>query len=167
MNRNKPPLIPPGGSTHSRLNVGSPFDDLWKGRIGIRVGRVEPRPLQLRPVSAGPEETPRKLIDLLIGVDQLNFLRADQSAAYLQTESDGIPEIFRCAVNSESSAKRNLKYFHILAIKFILFPLYTCVKAGVLNLLVPAYPQIKIVHLCVPPNQTCIHFTYPQIKNST
>ena len=119
MNRNKPPLIPTGGSTHSRLNEGSPVDDLGKRRICIRVGRVEPRPLQLRPVSAGPEETRRKLIDLLIGVDQLNFLRADQSAAYLKAKSDRIPEIFRCAVNSESSAKRNLKYFHILVIKFI------------------------------------------------
>ncbi len=40
-------------------------------------------------------------------------------------------------------------------------------RAGVLNLLVLVYPQIKIVPLCVPPNQTCILFAYPQIKNST
>ena len=39
--------------------------------------------------------------------------------------------------------------------------------AGVLNLLVPAYPQIKIVPLCVPPNQNYMPFAYPQIKNST
>ncbi len=36
-----------------------------------------------------------------------------------------------------------------------------CSKLGVLNLLVLAYPPIKIVPLCVPPNQTCIPFAYP------
>ncbi len=40
-------------------------------------------------------------------------------------------------------------------------------SAGVLNLLVPAYPQSKIVPLCVPPNQNCMPFAYPQIKKST
>ena len=40
-------------------------------------------------------------------------------------------------------------------------------RSGVLNLLVPTYPQIKIVLLCVPPNQNCMPFAYPQIKNST
>ncbi len=39
--------------------------------------------------------------------------------------------------------------------------------SGVLNLLVLAYPQIKIVLHCVPPNQNCIPFAYPQIKNFT
>jgi hypothetical protein len=39
--------------------------------------------------------------------------------------------------------------------------------SGVLNLLVTAYPQSKIVPLCVPPNQNCMPFAYPQIKNST
>ncbi len=39
-------------------------------------------------------------------------------------------------------------------------------KPGVLNLLVPPYPQIKIVLLCVPPNQKYMPFAYPQIKNS-
>ncbi len=37
-------------------------------------------------------------------------------------------------------------------------------KAGVLNLLVPTYPQIKIVLLCVPPNQNCMPFAYPKSK---
>ncbi len=36
--------------------------------------------------------------------------------------------------------------------------------AGVLNLLVPAYPQIKIVPLRVPPNQNYMPFAYPQIR---
>ena len=40
-------------------------------------------------------------------------------------------------------------------------------RAGVLNLLVLVYPQIKVVPLCVPPNQTCIAFAYAQLKNST
>jgi hypothetical protein len=40
-------------------------------------------------------------------------------------------------------------------------------RSGVLNLLLLAYPQIKIVSLCVPPNQNCIPFPYPQIKNYT
>ena len=40
-------------------------------------------------------------------------------------------------------------------------------NSGVLNLLVLAYIQIKIVTLCVPHNQSCISFTYPQIKNFT
>ena len=39
-----------------------------------------------------------------------------------------------------------------------------CHIPGVLNLLVPANPQIKIVPLCVSPNQNCIPFVYPQIK---
>ncbi len=39
--------------------------------------------------------------------------------------------------------------------------------SGVLNLLVTAYPQSKIVPLCVPPNQNCMPFAYPQIINST
>ncbi len=39
--------------------------------------------------------------------------------------------------------------------------------ARVLRLLVLDYPQIKIVPLCVHPNQTCIPFVYHQIKNST
>ena len=47
-------------------------------------------------------------------------------------------------------------------------------KAAVLNLWVLAYPQIKAVTLCVPPNQTCTpsrtptlrlyQFAYPHIK---
>ena len=37
----------------------------------------------------------------------------------------------------------------------------------VLNLLVLTYPQIRIVPLCVPPNQNCIPFAYPQIINPT
>ena len=40
-------------------------------------------------------------------------------------------------------------------------------KAGVLNILGLAYPLNKIVPLCVPPNQNCTPFAYPQIKNST
>jgi hypothetical protein len=40
-------------------------------------------------------------------------------------------------------------------------------RAGVLNLLLPQYPQIKIVPLSVPLDQNCMHFAYPQIKNST
>ncbi len=36
-------------------------------------------------------------------------------------------------------------------------------KTWVLNLLVLAYPQIKIVNLCSPPNQSCLPFVYPQI----
>jgi hypothetical protein len=42
-----------------------------------------------------------------------------------------------------------------------------CYKPGVLNLLVSAYPKIKIVSLCVPPNQNYMPFAYPQIKNYT
>ena len=40
-------------------------------------------------------------------------------------------------------------------------------RSGVLNLLVLAYPQIKIYFLCVPPNHNFTSFAYPQIKNST
>ncbi len=40
-------------------------------------------------------------------------------------------------------------------------------SAGVLNLLVLAYPQIKIVPLCVPPNKNWTSLAYPLIKNST
>ncbi len=40
-------------------------------------------------------------------------------------------------------------------------------RPGVLNLLVLTYPQLRIVPLCVPPNQNCNPFAYPQIKNST
>ena len=39
-------------------------------------------------------------------------------------------------------------------------------RTGVLNLLVLAYPQIKIVPLCVPPNQNCIPFAYPPNKKN-
>jgi hypothetical protein len=38
-------------------------------------------------------------------------------------------------------------------------------RAGVINLLLLTYPQIKIVPLCVPPNKSCLLFMYPQIKN--
>ncbi len=37
-------------------------------------------------------------------------------------------------------------------------------RAGFLNLLVPAYPQIKIVFLCVPPNQNYMPFATPKSK---
>ncbi len=36
----------------------------------------------------------------------------------------------------------------------------------VLNLLVLVYPMIRIVPLCIAPNQNFTPFTYPQIKNS-
>ena len=39
-------------------------------------------------------------------------------------------------------------------------------RAGFLNLLVLAYPKIKIVPLCLPPNKKYITFVYPQIRNS-
>jgi hypothetical protein len=45
--------------------------------------------------------------------------------------------------------------------------LHALFKPGVLNLLVTAYPQSKIVPICVPPNQNCMPFAYPQIINST
>ncbi len=38
---------------------------------------------------------------------------------------------------------------------------FECYTAGVLNLLVRTYPQIRIVMLCVPPNENFIIFAYP------
>jgi hypothetical protein len=39
--------------------------------------------------------------------------------------------------------------------------------SGVLNLLVLAYPQIKIVPHCVPPNNNWAPLAYPLIKKYT
>ncbi len=62
----------------------------------------------------------------------------------------------------------DIKVSHSMAHLTVILTIYeTYSRPGVLNLLVLVYPQIKIVPLCIPPNQNCIPLAYTQIKNST
>jgi hypothetical protein len=46
-------------------------------------------------------------------------------------------------------------------------PQWYAIGQGFSTFWYPRTPKIKIVPLCVPPNQNCMPFAYPQIQNST